>query len=411
MKSTGLDKKYPHRSPGRTTGQDIWIKAAVAGGFWAAIEIIIGSFLHNMHLPFAGSLLTFLGVVITASFYRIWPENGLLWRAGVICALMKSVSPSAIILGPMIGILTEAVIMDLALRFMGNRLMAYITGGVLAMFSTLIHKIITLLILYGMNLVRIAENLYYFSIKQIETDRYTLWILLAFIALFYLAGGIAGGWIGCRTGNRLNMNAISSGTLKGSHDQHFLNETPAGRKYSVWLLAAYVLLIPAGLIVTSRAGLWVAALLTLCLTLLVALLYPGSVRKIRKPMFWVQFFVVIISASFFLGNIDRQDPGWSVNGLHEGVRMCLRALIVYFGFSAISNELRNPVVTRILTRRGLENLYVSLSLAFMVLPHVARKITGPRRMITRPGASLISLLNEAERWLEEIRKIKTNGSG
>lgn len=128
-------------------------------------------------------------------------------------------------------------------------------------------------------------------------------------------------------------------------------------------------------------------------------------------MFWVQFFFVILSASFFLGNINRQDPGCSMNGLHEGIRMCIRALIVYFGFSAISMELRNTVITRIFTGRGLENLYVSLSLAFMVLPHVASKITGPRRIITRPGGSLISLLNEAENWLEEIKTIRTNRSG
>lgn len=138
---------------------------------------------------------------------------------------MKSVSPSAIILGPMIGILTEAVIMDLSMHFMGNRLLAYLTGGVLIMFSTLIHKIITLLIFYGRNLVRIAENLYYFSIKQIGTDSYALWILLGFITFFYLAGGITGGWIGYRTGNRLNMNTGSSDSLKGSHNPHFLAET------------------------------------------------------------------------------------------------------------------------------------------------------------------------------------------
>ena len=37
----------------------LWMKAAVVGGLWASIEIIIGSFLHNTRLPFAGSMLAF----------------------------------------------------------------------------------------------------------------------------------------------------------------------------------------------------------------------------------------------------------------------------------------------------------------------------------------------------------------
>jgi hypothetical protein len=33
----------------------VWLKAAVLGGLWASVEIIIGSFFHNLRLPFAGT--------------------------------------------------------------------------------------------------------------------------------------------------------------------------------------------------------------------------------------------------------------------------------------------------------------------------------------------------------------------
>jgi len=43
---------------------ELWMKAAVVGGLWASLEIIVGSFLHNTRLPFAGSILAFAGTII-----------------------------------------------------------------------------------------------------------------------------------------------------------------------------------------------------------------------------------------------------------------------------------------------------------------------------------------------------------
>ena len=77
--------------------QPIWLKAAVLGGLWASIEIIIGSFFHNLRLPFAGTILAANATILMVAFYQMWPEKGLIWRAGLIAALMKSISPSAII--------------------------------------------------------------------------------------------------------------------------------------------------------------------------------------------------------------------------------------------------------------------------------------------------------------------------
>jgi len=109
----------------------VWVQAAVAGGLWASVEIILGSFLHNLRIPLSGSILTGFSVIILIAFYHIWPRKGMIWRAGLICALMKSISPSAIIIGPMIGIFTVALIMDLIIRIGGNHLSSYLLAGAL----------------------------------------------------------------------------------------------------------------------------------------------------------------------------------------------------------------------------------------------------------------------------------------
>ena len=43
---------------------DKWIKASVLAGLWAGVEIIAGSFLHNLRIPFSGTFLTFIFIKI-----------------------------------------------------------------------------------------------------------------------------------------------------------------------------------------------------------------------------------------------------------------------------------------------------------------------------------------------------------
>src|SRR5512137_442670 len=90
----------------------VWQRAAVLGSLWAAVEIVVGSFLHNLGVPFAGTVLAAFGVMVMTAGHRASPERGLIWRTALVCALMKSVSPSAVILGPMIGILMEGVLLE-----------------------------------------------------------------------------------------------------------------------------------------------------------------------------------------------------------------------------------------------------------------------------------------------------------
>jgi uncharacterized membrane protein len=69
----------------------VWLKASVLGSLWASSEIILGSFLHNLRVPFSSILLTGIAVMMLVSISLRWKEKGLIWRAVLICAVMKSV--------------------------------------------------------------------------------------------------------------------------------------------------------------------------------------------------------------------------------------------------------------------------------------------------------------------------------
>jgi hypothetical protein len=180
--------------------KSIWLKAAVIGSIWASIEIILGSFLHNLKIPLSGMFLSFTGVWLLVSFQQVWKESGLIWRAGLICALMKSISPSAFILGPMIGIFTEALLIEFFVFIFGKNLAGYILGGVFAVLETIIHKLISLLILYGFNFIKILSDLYNFALKQIQLDHLDPFLLIGIITAFYIITGITGALLGYFTG-------------------------------------------------------------------------------------------------------------------------------------------------------------------------------------------------------------------
>lgn len=133
----------------RTGISDKWIRASIIGTIWAAAEIVLGSFLHNLRVPFSGNMLTAIALVILIAVSYRWRQHGLYWRAGLICALMKAMSPSAIIFGPMIAIIMESVLLEVSVRLLGRTYLGFIVGSMLAMSWNLFQKVFNMIIFYG----------------------------------------------------------------------------------------------------------------------------------------------------------------------------------------------------------------------------------------------------------------------
>lgn len=146
-----------------STVNDKWIKASVLAGLWAGIEIIAGSFLHNLRIPFSGTFLTLISIILIVGFFQIWPVFGIIWRAGLITALMKSISPSAVILGPMIAIAMEGFIMEVVIRVAGRNPAGYMAAGMFTLMGALVHKIVRLFLLFGLDIFRIYEEMFIFA--------------------------------------------------------------------------------------------------------------------------------------------------------------------------------------------------------------------------------------------------------
>lgn len=370
-----------------------WLKAAVIGSLWASVEIIMGSFFHNLQLPFAGTLLAVFTVVFIVATLQLWNESGIIWRAGLICALMKSISPSAVILGPMTGIFFEAVLLELFTFILGRNLFGYIIAGAMAVLSALLHKLITLLIIYGWDSVKILANLYRYAMKQLHVTNINpndaLIILTSIYVFLGVFGAIAGYIIGQKAKLRKNSSSIEDKIDFSEADSFFGFDKE--QKFSVLLLWLNIIFVVVGMVIINYLGLVYGAIVAAIYVGFSAIRYKNAFRQFRRPFLWLQLVILTVLASLFYTD-SGESSLFNMEGLYIGLNMSVRAVIVILGFSSISVELRNPIVKTVLYKRGFSQLYNSLGLAFSALPSIIANVSKPKQIFKKPFKTIIEIL-------------------
>ena len=383
----------------------LWLKAAVVGSLWASVEIILGSFFHNLNMPLSGTILSFIGVYLLVSFFQIWKESGVIWRAGLICALMKSISPSAIILGPMIGIFTEALLLEFFIFLFGKNLLGYMVGGAFAVFSTIIHKLVSLLITYGFDFINILAALYHFCVKQLHVDSVRPRYLILIIAGIYLVAGMVAAVLGYKTGKNYVKNrgrAVNQGDLTLQWNTQMFSAV-FRHDFSLYFLVLNVAAVVLCLVLVNYDFVLLSIILSVLYISFCLYHYKSSLKRLKKFSVWIQFFIITLVAAFLWTGIS-EDDFFSMTGLIIGLKMNFRAILIIIGFSAISVELKNPVIKSILYRKGFASLYQSLGLAFSALPGIISSFPKPGKDHKKWHFPLSDLYKKAETLLVLFEK-------
>lgn len=362
---------------------DTWVKAAVLGSIWASVEIVLGSFLHNLRLPFAGSMLACISVWLLVAFARQWYVKGLIIRAGIIAALLKSISPSAVILGPMMGIFIESLILEMGIRLLGRNLPGLLVAGGLALLGTLLQKFGKMLLIYGTDLIRLADALLEAALPQIDPETTgLLYALLIFVGIYFSAGAVAaaagyltgrrptGGiepFLGAASEDRPGKNQGSSDSARMRGKSHALFQHDMGQSYSGVLLLLHIFAMIGVLYLINTQGLMLATPLAALYVTFCLIRYRRSTGRMKKWSFWLPFVLITITAALVLEGVG-QDHWFSRDGLLIGLRMNVRAFTFLTAFHAISTEMKNPTVKLILYRRGFSRIYQASHMAFSSLP-------------------------------------------
>ena len=191
------------------------VTMAVFGALWGVVEISLGSVLHAVDLPMSGMMLAIVGVMV-ASIGRLFvPRRGSTIFIGIIALVLKLFSIGSAVIGPMIGILAEALIAEVILdAFMKPSMLAFAFAGAGAALWTLVQPFVTGVLLFGRNLLLIWLDLLDFGNRLFGlSPQIAFWIVLVLI-IVHLFSGAAGGWLAWRLGQVLKTRL--NGTLSAS---------------------------------------------------------------------------------------------------------------------------------------------------------------------------------------------------
>jgi nucleoside-triphosphatase THEP1 len=382
-----------------------WIKASITGTIWAASEIVLGSFLHNLRVPFGGNILTAIGIIILISISYIWAEKGLFWRAGLICALMKTMSPSAVIFGPMIAIFSEALLLELSVSLLGRTMAGYLIGAMLAMSWNLFQKIANYIIYYGSNIIEVYNNLLKYAQQQLDIQTDIVWLPIIILLVIFVLFGLFAGVIGITVGRKMLKQPVSDlSEMQNEPVKDIPHKSEAKFNYSItWLLIDVALIICSFILLNKTSWIIWSSMITVII-IIWSLRYKRALRQLSKPKFWIFFVLITLITAFAFTKAQTGEKIWQ-QGLLTGFQMNFRAAIIIVGFSVLGMELYNPVIRNFFRKTSFKNLPLALELSAESLPSFIANIPDLKSLMKNPVSIFYKVVSQADKRLSEIKKL------
>ncbi len=185
----------------RYTLRDL-VYIGVFGALWGAVESTAGSVLHMLNVPFAGAVLSALGITIALIGRLYVPQRGSLIFIGCVAALLKLFSLGGVVLNPILGILMESLLAEGALILAGHSSrFTFAWAGALAVLSTLAQPFVTQGLLAGQGLLVIYVRTIERGAGALGVNPALALVVLGLLAALHLLLGAAAGvlaWDGGR---------------------------------------------------------------------------------------------------------------------------------------------------------------------------------------------------------------------
>ncbi len=169
---------------------------AVFGTLWGISEITLGSVLKSLNVPFSGAVLAAIGLMIALVGRTFVPKKGSTLFVGVIAMLLKLFSLGGVIIGPMVGIFSEALVAEIVLSLSGDsRRFTFLLAGALGVVWTLLQPFVTGPLLFGRSLFVVWLDLLDTGSRLLGlSGSAVLWIVVAMLAIYLFIGCVAG-WL------------------------------------------------------------------------------------------------------------------------------------------------------------------------------------------------------------------------
>lgn len=169
---------------------------AVFGALWGLSEISLGSVLKTLNIPLSGVILSAIGLTIALVGRIFVPKQGSTLFIGVIAMLLKLFSLGGVIIGPMVGIITEAIVAEIVLTLGGKPSRSiFVLAGALGVGWVLVQPFVTGPLLFGRTLFTVWLDLLDQGSRLLGLQPSAgIWIFLALLGIYLTLGGVMG-WL------------------------------------------------------------------------------------------------------------------------------------------------------------------------------------------------------------------------
>jgi hypothetical protein len=314
---------------------------------------------------------------------------------------MKTMSPSAVIFGPMIAIFSEAVLLEISVRIFGKTYFGFLIGSILAVSWNFAQKIVNFLIFYGFNIVEIYKSIMKFTEKQLNLHFDTLWIPILILLSGYVIIGIISAIIGIKTGKKLVSQPIEYKN-QSYNNQSFINQTNSKNdfNYSITWLISNIILIISSLLLISLTNWKIWGIAIIIIVVIWILKYKRALRQLSRPKFWIFFVVITMLTAIVFTKLQSKSI---LDAVLIGIEMNFRATVLILGFSVLGTELYNPKIRQFFNKTRFKQLPLALELSAETLPFVISNIPDFKTIIKNPGSVIYQLIAYSEFRFSQIK--------
>ena len=217
---------------GRRSIRD-WVYIGLFGAIWGGVELSLGSLLHILFPPLAGTFFTglilgSLGCMIALTGYSFVPGRGTVLFIGCITAILKLISPGGVKIGPVVAILAESLLMEGGLLMetgqlegahssapiRRKRLYPYIIAGILCLAWNLPHRFIMLRILFGKSFIDVAFKMAKDGSRLLGLHTEAVFAIIAVLLVIRVAAGALSGYAAWRLAKTIRRRSVLHAEIK-----------------------------------------------------------------------------------------------------------------------------------------------------------------------------------------------------
>ena len=168
-------------------------------------EITMGSWLHAFRVPFTGVIMGAIFVIILLIARFIIMEKGSTLTIGLIAAFLKLFSIGSVVTGPLIAIISQALIAEILLSFIGINIAGFLITPAMTLLFNCLYPFISQTLMLGTDIVKVYTKMIIQGAQLFSLPVESGWIILGLFILIHLTAGIISGVIAWKLSHQIKL--------------------------------------------------------------------------------------------------------------------------------------------------------------------------------------------------------------